>query len=99
MKAAIYKKYGPPSVLTIETVEKPVIKDKEVLIKVYAATVNRTDCAILRGKPFIMRFVTGLLKPNKPIPGTDLMVGLNRLVKTFHRSKLVIMFLAFMTVA
>ena len=37
----------------------------------YAATVNRTDCHMLSAKPFIMRFVTGLLKPNKQIPGTD----------------------------
>lgn len=71
MKAAIYKKYGPPSVLKISTVEKPVLKDKEVLIKVYAATVNRTDCAMLRAKPFIMRFLTGLFKPKNPILGTD----------------------------
>ena len=71
MKAAIYEKYGSPSVLKVEEVEKPGPKDKEVLIKVYATTVNRTDCAMLRAKPFIMRFFTGLLKPNKPIPGTD----------------------------
>jgi NADPH:quinone reductase-like Zn-dependent oxidoreductase len=71
MKAAIYKKYGPPSVLTIETVEKPLIKNNEVLIKVYAATVNRSDCAMLRAKPFIMRFMTGLFKPKNPILGTD----------------------------
>lgn len=45
--------------------------DKEVLVKVHAATVNRTDCAILMAKPFIMRFVTGLLKPKSPITGTD----------------------------
>lgn len=71
MKAAIYKQYGPPSVLRIEEVEKPAPEDKEVLIRVYATTVNRTDCAMLRAKPFIMRFFTGLLKPKKPIAGTD----------------------------
>ena len=42
-----------------------------MLIKVKAATVNRTDCAMLRAKPFIMRFITGFLKPGKPILGTD----------------------------
>ncbi|MBC8046481.1 MAG: NAD(P)-dependent alcohol dehydrogenase [Fimbriimonadaceae bacterium] len=71
MKAAVYEKYGSPSVLKIKKVEKPTPKDNEVLIRVYATTVNRTDCAMLRAKPFIMRFLTGLLKPNKPILGTD----------------------------
>ena len=71
MKAAIAEKYGAPSVLKIENVEEPVPNDNEVLIRVYAATVNRTDVAILRAKPFIMRFFTGLLKPKKPILGTD----------------------------
>ncbi|MFN7120172.1 MAG: NAD(P)-dependent alcohol dehydrogenase [Saprospiraceae bacterium] len=41
------------------------------MIKVYATTVNRTDCAIVTGKPFIMRFFTGLFKPTSPTPGTD----------------------------
>ncbi|MDZ4705854.1 MAG: NAD(P)-dependent alcohol dehydrogenase [Saprospiraceae bacterium] len=71
MQAVIYEKYGPPSVLKIKTIEKPVPKDNEVLIRVYATTVNRTDCAILRAKPFIMRFGMGLLRPKKPIGGTD----------------------------
>lgn len=71
MKAVIYEKYGSPGVLTIQKVEKPTPKDNEVLIRVYAATVNRTDDAMLRAKPFIMRFFTGLFKPNKQILGTD----------------------------
>ncbi len=72
MKAAVYEKYGSPDVLQIKEVQKPTPKDHEVLIKVYATTVNRTDCAMLRAKPFIMRFFTGLLKPKNPILGTDL---------------------------
>ena len=71
MKASIYTQYGSPAVLKIKEVEKPSPKDNEVLVKVYAATVNRTDCAMLRAKPFIMRFFTGLFKPNKQILGTD----------------------------
>ncbi len=71
MKAAVYAEYGSPSVLQIKKMKKPGPKDNEVLIKVYATTVNRTDCAMLRAKPFIMRFSTGLFKPKKPILGTD----------------------------
>ena len=71
MKAAVYEKYGSPGVLMIKNVEKPAPKDNEILIRVYATTVNRTDLAMLRAKPFIMRFFTGLFKPNKQILGTD----------------------------
>ncbi|MCP4373222.1 MAG: alcohol dehydrogenase catalytic domain-containing protein, partial [Deltaproteobacteria bacterium] len=71
MKAVVYQKYGSPDVLELKDVEKPTPKDNEVLIRVYATTVNRSDCAMLRAKPFIMRFFTGLFKPNKPILGTD----------------------------
>ncbi len=71
MKAIVYTKYGPPDLLQLKEIDKPLPKENEVLLKVHAATVNRTDCAMLRAKPFFMRFATGLLKPNKPIPGTD----------------------------
>jgi NADPH:quinone reductase-like Zn-dependent oxidoreductase len=71
MKAVVYTKYGPPDVLHLEEVTKPAPKDNEVLIKIFATTVNRTDCATIRAKPFFMRIFTGLLKPGKPIPGTD----------------------------
>ncbi|MBK6265149.1 NAD(P)-dependent alcohol dehydrogenase [Marivirga sp. S37H4] len=71
MKAAVYKKYGSPDVLNITEVEKPDPNDNEVLIRVFASTVNRTDCAMLRARPFIMRFFTGLFNPKKTIPGTD----------------------------
>ncbi len=71
MKAIEYKEYGPPEVLRLNEVAKPVPESVEVLIRVYATTVNRTDCARLRAEPFIMRFTTGLLKPRKSIPGTD----------------------------
>lgn len=71
MKAAIYERYGSPEVLQIKEIEKPVPKAHEILIKVHATTVNRTDCAMLRAKPFIMRFLTGILKPKNPILGTD----------------------------
>ena len=71
MKAFIYKKYGGPEVLQFEEVEQPAPSDNEVLVKVHATTVNRTDCANLRGKPLIMHFVVGFLKPKKQIGGTE----------------------------
>ncbi len=71
MKAAIRRNYCSPSQIVVEPIEKPIPKDHEVLIKVYATTVNRTDCANLTAKPFIMRFFLGLFKPRKIILGTD----------------------------
>jgi NADPH:quinone reductase-like Zn-dependent oxidoreductase len=71
MKAVVCTRYGPPEVLQFKEVEKPVPKDNEVLIKVHAATVNRTDCALLRARPFVVRFITGMFKPKKQIPGTE----------------------------
>jgi len=71
MKASIRRRYGLPNQISIENIIKPIPKDNEVLIRVNAATVNRTDCAILTAKPFIMRFILGLFKPRKIILGTD----------------------------
>lgn len=71
MKALVYTKYGPPDVLQIKEVEKPVPGDNEVLIRVDATTVNRTDCATIRAIPFFARIITGLFKPRKQIPGTE----------------------------
>ena len=71
MKAATRQKYGLPDVLAINEIEKPTPAETEILVKVHAATVNRTDCANLRGKPLIMHLVVGFLKPKLPITGTD----------------------------
>src|SRR6266498_5998530 len=72
MRAVAYDKYGPPEVLRLEEVERPVPKDDEVLIKVHATTVNRTDTGLRSAEYFISRFLTGLLRPNRKIPGTEL---------------------------
>ena len=71
MKSVIYTKYGPPEVLQLKEVAKPTPKDDEVLVKVYATTVNRTDSATIRAIPFFARIVTGLFKPKKQTPGTE----------------------------
>jgi NADPH:quinone reductase-like Zn-dependent oxidoreductase len=71
MKAAIRREYCLPDGLKIETIDKPVPGEKDVLIKVCATTVNRTDYAVLTGKPLVMRLFTGLTKPTLPVTGTD----------------------------
>jgi NADPH:quinone reductase-like Zn-dependent oxidoreductase len=71
MKAAIYNQYGPPEVVTIAEVDKPIPKEDEILIKVVASTVNRTDCGFRSANYFIVRFFSGLFKPNQPILGCE----------------------------
>jgi len=71
MQAATRTKYGDPSVLSVMEVARPEPKPNEVLIKVHATTVNRTDIGVLTGKPFVFRFFTGLFRPRYSITGTD----------------------------
>jgi len=71
MKAIVYTKYGSPEVLQLKEVEKPTPRDNEVLIKVHAASVNRSDWEGLRGKPLYAR-IGGLLKPRHQILGSDI---------------------------
>jgi NADPH:quinone reductase-like Zn-dependent oxidoreductase len=87
MKAIVYEKYGPPDVLEFKEVEKPTPKDDEVLVKVHAASVTYSDLLFLRGEPFVVRFLYGLLEPKHKIPGKDIagrveLVGSN--VKQFQ---------------
>jgi NADPH:quinone reductase-like Zn-dependent oxidoreductase len=72
MKAVVYDRYGPPEVLRLEEVERPVPKDDEVLIRIRAATVTRTDTGLRGAELFISRFVTGLLRPKHRILGSEL---------------------------
>jgi NADPH:quinone reductase-like Zn-dependent oxidoreductase len=74
MKAIVYTEYGPPDVLKLKEVAKPVPKDNEVLIKVYATTVTTADGMMRRGESFVSRIILGLTKPRKKfeIPGLEL---------------------------
>src|SRR6188768_3438157 len=72
MKAVVRVKYGPPTeVLRIQEIDKPTPKTNEVLIRVYAASVNRSDYHVLTGKPAFMRLLTGLSKPGLIVVGSD----------------------------
>ena len=71
MKAAIYTQYGPPEVVQIKEVAKPIPKPNEVLIRVRASTVNRTDCGFRSAEYIVSRFFTGLFKPKFQILGNE----------------------------
>jgi NADPH:quinone reductase-like Zn-dependent oxidoreductase len=71
MRAAVRTRYGPPSVVRIAEIDKPTPKDGEVLVRVHATTVNRTDCGFRAGQPFIIRFFAGLPKPRRTVLGTE----------------------------
>ena len=71
MRAVIYEKYGPPEVLRLEEVPRPVPSDDGVLVKVRATTVTRTDTGLRSAEFFISRFVTGILRPKSKILGFE----------------------------
>jgi len=71
MKAAIVTRYGSPDVVKMLDAPKPTAAAGEVLIRVHAATVNRTDCGELRAHPFFMRFFYGIRRPRRTIFGLD----------------------------
>src|SRR5580692_6146836 len=71
MKAAVYTGYGPPEVVHIVDLEKPVPKDNEVSIRVRAASVNPMDWHFMQGKPYVGRLAFGLRKPKDARVGRD----------------------------
>ena len=71
MRAVVHDKYGPPEVLRVEEVERPVPKDDEVLVKVHATTVTQTDCHMRRARPFLWRFMLGFRRPKRRILGIE----------------------------
>jgi NADPH:quinone reductase-like Zn-dependent oxidoreductase len=72
MRAVVHDRYGPADVLRLEEVQRPVPKDDEVLVKIHATTVNRTDTALRAAEPFASRFITGLRRPKRKILGSEL---------------------------
>jgi len=71
MRAVVRRCYGPPGVLALEDVEKPLPADNQVLVKVRAAAVNPLDWHYMRGEPYLMRIETGFGTPNNPRLGVD----------------------------
>lgn len=95
MKAIVYTKYGPPEVLHLQDVEKPIPKDNEILVKVYASTVNAAVLLVRNGRhpdskfyTFALRLMYGLRKPKRPILGYELageVVSVGKDVKRFKK--------------
>ncbi len=79
MRAVVYDRYGPPDVLRLADVERPVPKEDEVLIKIHATAVTRADCATREANrrsglavTLLSRFISGIRRPKQPILGTEL---------------------------
>lgn len=92
MKAIICTTYGLPDVLELQEVEKPIPKNKEVLVRVYASSATAADCMMRKGTPFYGRLFLGLTKPNKPITGTGfagVIEAVGEEVKLFQEGNLV----------
>ena len=86
MKAAVHTRYGPPDVVRIREVDKPTPGPEDLLIRIRATTVNRTDCGFRAAKPFIARFFTGLRRPKATIMGCEFageVVAVGDRVRTF----------------
>jgi NADPH:quinone reductase-like Zn-dependent oxidoreductase len=72
MRAVVHDRYGTPDVLRLEEVDRPEPKDDQVLVRIHATTVNRTDCGFRKPEPFFARAFTGLRRPKRRILGSEL---------------------------
>lgn len=71
MRAVVFDRYGPPEVLRVDEIERPVPAEDEVLVEVHATTVNRSDCGFRSAEPFFSRVFTGLVRPKYRTPGME----------------------------
>jgi NADPH:quinone reductase-like Zn-dependent oxidoreductase len=72
MRAIVQCKYGSPDELKLKQIDRPMLTDDRVLVRVRAAGVHAGDWHLVRGKPFLLRLMFGLRQPRHPIPGTDM---------------------------
>ena len=72
MKAIVYHRYGSPDVLELAEIDKPVVRDDEVLVRVHAAAINPADWHVVRGLPYIARMIFGLRKPRPAVLASDM---------------------------
>jgi NADPH:quinone reductase-like Zn-dependent oxidoreductase len=72
MRAIVQNAYGSPAVLELKEIDKPVVKDDGVLVRVHAAALHAGDYFIMRGVPYLARFAAGWPKPKDYVPGLDL---------------------------
>ena len=72
MRAIVHDRYGPPEVLRLDEVKRPVPNDDEVLVRIHATTVNRTDCHRRAARPWLWRLFAGLLRPKHRILGNEM---------------------------
>ena len=71
MRAVVHTRFGPPEVLHLAQIPRPVPGPGDVLVRVHSTTVNRTDCGLRSATPWIARFFTGWLRPRHPVLGTE----------------------------
>lgn len=87
MKAIFQHKYGSPDDLQLTDVDKPVVTDNEVLVRVHAAGLLVGDCFGVRGTPLLMRMATGIFKPKYGVPGFDVAGQVEAVGKNVTRFK------------
>jgi len=85
MKALVYERYGPPDVLELREVDKPVVGDDEVLVRVHATSVNPVDWHTMTGTPYLVRLESGLRKPKREVLGVDFAGAVEAVGRNVHR--------------